>query len=99
MSARSKFSTTLTHHRGGYVFPTSNRAEQPLSDMAMLELVRGLRPGLTVHGFRSTFPRLGPAETTAWPNPRRRDGARTQRRRRSREGISARRICLRSAAS
>jgi integrase len=58
---------TLTHHRGGYVFPTSTRAEQPLSDMAMLELVRGLRPGLTVHGFRSTF-RDWAAETTAWPN-------------------------------
>jgi integrase len=27
----------------------------PLSNMAMLELVRGIRPGLTVHGFRSTF--------------------------------------------
>jgi integrase len=27
----------------------------PLSNMAMLELLRGMRPGLTVHGFRSTF--------------------------------------------
>jgi integrase len=27
----------------------------PLSNMAMLELLRGLRPGLTVHGFRSCF--------------------------------------------
>jgi integrase len=27
----------------------------PLSDMAMLELLRGMRPGHTVHGFRSTF--------------------------------------------
>jgi integrase len=26
-----------------------------LSNMAMLELLRGMRPGLTVHGFRSTF--------------------------------------------
>jgi len=26
-----------------------------LSDMAMLQCLRGLRPGLTVHGFRSTF--------------------------------------------
>jgi integrase len=24
-------------------------------NMAMLELLRGMRPGLTVHGFRSTF--------------------------------------------
>ncbi len=27
----------------------------PLSNMAMLELLRGIRPGLTVHGFRSSF--------------------------------------------
>ena len=27
----------------------------PLSNMAMLELLRGIRPGLTVHGFRSAF--------------------------------------------
>lgn len=27
----------------------------PLSNMAMLQLLRGLRPGLTVHGFRSAF--------------------------------------------
>jgi integrase len=26
-----------------------------LSNMAMLELIKGMRPGLTVHGFRSTF--------------------------------------------
>jgi integrase len=27
----------------------------PISNMAMLQCLRGLRPGLTVHGFRSTF--------------------------------------------
>lgn len=27
----------------------------PLSNMAMLELLRGMRPGLTVHGYRSCF--------------------------------------------
>ena len=27
----------------------------PLSNMAMLELLKGMRPGITVHGFRSTF--------------------------------------------
>jgi integrase len=27
----------------------------PISNMTMLELLRGMRPGLTVHGFRSTF--------------------------------------------
>lgn len=37
-----------------------------LSNMAMLELLRGMRPGLTVHGFRSTF-RDWAAETTSFP--------------------------------
>jgi len=36
------------------VFP-GGRKGRPLSNMAMLELLRGMRPGLTVHGFRSTF--------------------------------------------
>jgi integrase len=31
------------------------RRGKPLSNMAMLELLKGMRPGLTVHGFRSTF--------------------------------------------
>jgi integrase len=40
---------------GEYVFPGA-RAGAPLSNMAMLELLRGMRGnGLTVHGFRSTF--------------------------------------------
>ena len=32
-----------------------NGGGKPLSNMAMLELLKGMRPGLTVHGFRSTF--------------------------------------------
>ena len=37
------------------VFP-GGRKGRPLSNMAMLELLRGMRPGgFTVHGFRSTF--------------------------------------------
>jgi integrase len=36
------------------MFPGA-RAGKPLSNMAMLELLRGLRPGFTVHGFRSSF--------------------------------------------
>jgi integrase len=48
-----------------YVFP-GTRKGRPLSNMAMLELVRGLRPGLTVHGFRSTF-RDWAAEATNFP--------------------------------
>ncbi|MET4483698.1 site-specific integrase [Bradyrhizobium sp. F1.13.3] len=37
-----------------YVFPGVKR-ERPLSDMAMLEMLRGMREGFTVHGFRSSF--------------------------------------------
>jgi integrase len=44
------------------------RAGRPLSNMALLEMVRGMSHGhLTVHGFRSTF-RDWAAETTAYPN-------------------------------
>ncbi|HEY1244597.1 MAG TPA: integrase arm-type DNA-binding domain-containing protein [Hyphomicrobiaceae bacterium] len=49
-----------------YVFP-GWREKQPLSDMAMLECLRGLRPGFTVHGFRSSF-RDWAAERTSFPN-------------------------------
>ena len=45
----------LPRELGGYVFPGA-RAKAPLSNMAMLELLRGMRgEGLTVHGFRSSF--------------------------------------------
>ena len=37
-----------------WVFP-GRRAGRPLSNMAMAELLKGMRPGLTVHGFRSSF--------------------------------------------
>ncbi len=37
-----------------------------ISNMAMLELLRGMRPGLTVHGFRSAF-RDWAAEATGYP--------------------------------
>lgn len=44
------------------------KADKPraLSNMAMLEMLRGMRPGLTVHGFRSTF-RDWAGETTGHP--------------------------------
>lgn len=46
---------SLPRERGGYVFPGA-RAKAPLSNMAMLELLRGMDGnGATVHGFRSTF--------------------------------------------
>jgi integrase len=49
-----------------YVF-IGARVGQPLSNMAMLELLRGMRPGLTVHGFRSAF-KDWCAENTNFPN-------------------------------
>jgi integrase len=52
--------------KGNYVFPGARKGE-PLSNMAMLELVRGMRPGTTVHGLRSAF-RDWAAERTNYPN-------------------------------
>jgi integrase len=50
-----------------FVFPGA-RAMKPLSDMAMLKVVRGMRgQGSTVHGFRSTFKDWA-GETTSFPN-------------------------------
>jgi integrase len=37
-----------------FVFPGA-RQGKPLSNMALLEMVRGLRTGVTTHGFRSAF--------------------------------------------
>lgn len=55
----------LPHRVGNpHLFPGGQF--RPLSKWAMLELVRGMRPGLTVHGFRSTF-RDWAAEMTAFP--------------------------------
>jgi integrase len=46
---------TLLRERGGYVFPGA-KAKAPLSNMAMLELLRGMNGnGYSVHGFRSSF--------------------------------------------
>jgi integrase len=45
----------LPRERGGYLFPGA-KTKAPLSNMAMLELLRGMDSnGFTVHGFRSTF--------------------------------------------
>jgi integrase len=46
-------------HKGSRVFPLSN--------MAMLEMMRGMRPGYVPHGFRSTF-RDWAAERTNYAN-------------------------------
>jgi integrase len=51
-------------HRTRFVFAGANGS---LSNMAMLELLRGMRPGLTVHGFRSVF-RDWAAERTGFAN-------------------------------
>jgi integrase len=51
---------------GDYVFPGARRGVA-LSDMAMLELMRGMRPSYVPHGFRSTF-RDWAAERTNYPN-------------------------------
>lgn len=48
-----------------FVFVGAHRGKG-LSNMAMLELLKGMRPGLTVHGFRSTF-RDWAAECTNFP--------------------------------
>jgi integrase len=50
----------------GFIF-IGARANRPLSNMAMLELMRGLRSGYVPHGFRSTF-RDWAAETTNYQN-------------------------------
>lgn len=49
-----------------HVFPGAKR-NRPMSNMAMLEMLRGVRDGLTVHGMRSAF-RDWAAETTLFPD-------------------------------
>ena len=51
---------------GDFVF-MGGRAGKPLSNMALLELMRGMKPGFVPHGFRSTF-RDWAADTTAYPS-------------------------------
>ena len=56
----------VPREKSGFVF-IGARAGKPLSNMAMLELLRGMRGhGLTVHGFRSTFSDWA-RERTAYP--------------------------------
>jgi integrase len=50
---------------GKFVFPS--RAGKKLPHEAMLKALRAIRPGVTVHGFRSTF-RDWAAEQTSYPN-------------------------------
>lgn len=50
----------------GVVFPGTGRKPGPLTIAATLKLLKALRPGLTAHGFRSTF-RDWAADQTAYP--------------------------------
>ncbi len=50
---------------GPHVF--AHKSGKPLSNMAMLELLRGMRPDFTVHGFRSTFRDWAEERATAFP--------------------------------
>ena len=50
----------------GFVFTGARNNGAGFSNMAMLELVRGMRSGLTTHGFRSSSVGLGD-ETTSTP--------------------------------
>ncbi len=53
-------------HKGEFVFPGGKKGK-PLSNMAMLELLKRMERGdLTVHGFRSTF-RDWASERTSYP--------------------------------
>src|SRR5690606_25328424 len=66
LSDRSIELLASLNREGDFVLP-GNKVDQPLSNMAMLELLKEMRPGLTVHGFRSTF-RDWAAESTNYPN-------------------------------
>lgn len=56
----------LPRERGNEHVFIGAHARKGLSNMSMLELLRGIRQGLTVHGFRSTF-RDWASEVTAHP--------------------------------
>lgn len=49
------------------VFPSARTWNKPLSDMALTMALRRMRPGITAHGFRSTF-RDWASETTDFPS-------------------------------
>ena len=56
-----------------FVFPGAKRGK-PLSDMALLMMLRELAPGITTHGFRSSF-RPGRQKTNTPSFVARRHGA------------------------
>jgi integrase len=49
-------SIETSRQRGPFVFPAISKEDRPLSNMAMLMILRRLKLGaVTVHGFRSSF--------------------------------------------
>jgi integrase len=52
--------------RSDFVFPGARR-NRPMSAMTLLIVLRGLHPGVTTHGFRSSFKDWA-AETTSFPD-------------------------------
>jgi integrase len=52
--AREIVDWRLKHTIGDYVFSAHGR-NRPLDEKAMREILRKIKPGMTVHGFRSTF--------------------------------------------
>jgi len=52
--AREIVNWRLKHTIGDYVFSAHGR-NRPLDEKAMREILRKIKPGVTVHGFRSTF--------------------------------------------
>lgn len=52
--------------RKGWLFPGTGRKPAPLTIAATLKLTQALRPGMTAHGFRSTF-RDWAADQTGYP--------------------------------
>ena len=66
LSARALEILSMLPREDEFVFPGARKGV-PLSNMAMLELMRGIKPGYVPHGCRSTF-RDWAAETTNYPN-------------------------------
>jgi integrase len=66
LSHRVRDILTNLPREGEFVFP-GGRANKPLSNMALLQLMRGMRVGYVPHGFRSTF-RDWAADKTSHPS-------------------------------
>jgi integrase len=65
-AAMALLEATDPPERHGFLFPGERTGARP-SENAMWNVLRRIQPGITVHGFRSTF-RDWAAETTAFPS-------------------------------